>query len=74
MIIIKGVFMKIIECKEKIVCDVKGCNNVSKYYLNKKQNNNLSDSIKLCEDCAKKLLIALSTLIKIKESKNDKNN
>ena len=54
--------MVLSESKVKVVCDVKGCNNVAKYFIRKDKTSSMGDSLKLCPTCA-------VTLLKILEKK-----
>ncbi len=57
--------------KSKIVCDISGCNKLAKYTLKKTSETNDSESLKLCEDCAKEIY---QTLLNehIKGKRNEK--
>lgn len=62
--------MILIKSKESVVCDMKGCGNIAKYFIKKNQTENDFDSLKLCGDCTKKIFKTLSGEFKGKENKN----
>ena len=59
--------MKLFKCNDKITCDIKGCSNLSQYYVKKEENCSDSDALKICKDCAKKLYKSLEKVLKDKE-------
>ena len=61
--------MKVVKCNEKIVCDISGCSNVANYFLKKNESDKNYDSLKLCANCANKILTALTCEFK-KEKTN----
>ncbi len=60
--------MKVIKCKNKITCDIKGCSNLSHFYIKKDEFSSDSDALKICKNCAKNLKKSLETALKEKES------
>ena len=59
--------MEIYESKSHIVCDMGGCRNETKYFIKNNINDSNYYSIKLCEECAKKLSKLLAKTLKNKE-------
>lgn len=59
--------MKLFKCNDKITCDINGCSNLSHYYVKKDENSFDCDALKICNDCAKKLLKSLEKVLKDKE-------
>lgn len=62
--------MKAKKATNKVCCDVIGCNEIAKVYLNKSERSYGRDSLKLCERCAKEILAELKVFYGKKE-KND---
>lgn len=60
--------MKITKCNVPITCDVKGCSNLTEFYVKKDELSSDSDALKLCKNCAKSLLKSLEKALKTKES------
>ena len=56
--------MYLTQSKNDIVCDIYGCNNIARYFIRKKESCSELDSVKLCPECAKKLLKVLSNALK----------
>lgn len=60
--------MKICKCNNQITCDIKGCSNLTAFYVKKDELSSDSDALKICKNCAKSLLKTLEKAIKDKES------
>ena len=60
--------MELLKENVKIVCDVTGCGKIAEYFIKKDQTTSLSDSLKLCPDCAKSLVKILNKAFKVKEN------
>ena len=60
--------MKITKCKNQITCDIKGCSNLTVFYVKKDEYSSDSDALKLCKNCAKSLKKELENALKDKES------
>ena len=65
--------MVLTESKVKIVCDIKGCNNISKYFIRLDKSANIADSLKLCPTCSATLLKLLQKKFEKKENTSGKN-
>ena len=51
--------MKVKPIKESIVCDIAGCKNLANYQFKISESDSASDSLKLCNECCKKLYATL---------------
>lgn len=60
--------MIITKCNGKIICDIKGCSNLSCYFVKKSEFSSDSDALKLCKTCAKSLSKGLNLALKDKEN------
>lgn len=61
------------ESKVNIVCDVKGCNDIARYFIRKDRSASMADSLKLCPTCAVTLLKILDKKLNKKENSIGKN-
>lgn len=62
--------MKVIKTKKNIVCDVGGCKEKAFFFVKNVEDESDYDSLKLCKNCAKKLVKCLQQALK-KEKDNE---